>query len=102
MVSAAPKAQHEPQADWSLTSLKDSQSGQAVLESKLAGAELTIDNGWVTFMPGLVGLDLCSSDGIMKLIMDSLVWFSHLRFLPAFHVVFMELTWSAISWRRSA
>jgi len=43
-------------------------------------------------MPALDGLDLCSIAGIIKLIMDSLVWFSHLRFLPAFHVVFMELT----------
>lgn len=40
MASAAPKAQQEPQADWSLISLIDWHFGHLSLESKLSGAFL--------------------------------------------------------------
>jgi len=50
----APKAQHDPQLDWSLISLIDSQFGHASLESKLSGRSTCswvmtgiLDSGWV-------------------------------------------------------
>jgi len=74
MASAAPKAQQEPQVDWSLTSLILSQPGHYSLESKFSGKPFI---GTTSFSGNL------SSSGSSKIVpiydlIDSRVNDSHL------------------------
>lgn len=94
--SVVPNAQHEPQFAWSLTlSITLTQSGHWVLESNVCGRSICIFD---TLLNSSSLIYNSLSTTVPKIsFTSSIVAFSNLVFLPAFHIFWTVLTWFIIS-----